>query len=163
MRTHLVITALALAASLAACGNDNSNGGVTGGTGATGATGATGPGNPNGCGLTGTWSATHTVNGGTTFTVALQSTGEKTTLDRTGGSVPSAHVDGTYTYDTAAGQITFTNTAVQTTDPNFDACIGVPGKYNLTFTDCSHFTLTTVSDTCSVRVPLANSATITKQ
>jgi hypothetical protein len=133
----------------------------TGTTNPTGSTGSTG--NPLGCALDGNWGTSHTIANGTNFTTALQTATHATTLDRTGGPLPSAHVDGTYTYDNSTGQIVFTNNSVTTTDAAFDACIGVQGTYTLTFSDCTHFTLGLVSDTCLQRTTTGNGATFTKQ
>ena len=75
------------------------------------------------------------------------------------------HVDGSYTFNTSNSQIVFTNNSVTTTDSAFDACIGVAGTYTLTFTDCTHFTLALVSDTCTTRAASVGGGTtiFTKQ
>lgn len=144
-----------------------SGGGATGGSATGGGTGGasgatTGPGNTLGCQLSGTWGASHAA-GPTTMAVQFQGDAGTTTLDRTGGGFPDVHVEGTFSYDVAAGHVQLTNTAVQTTDSAFDACIGVLGTYSINFPDCSHFGLTLVSDACAVRTQWANGSTITRQ
>lgn len=146
---------LVIAGALACGGSDGSKPGSDGGT-------TTGPGNLNGCQITGTWGATHTISGGTTMTVALDGAGHQT-FDRTGGSFPDAHVTGTYSYDVSSGQLTLVNQTVSTSDSNFDACIGVVGTYAISFPDCTHFTMSKVSDACSVRTQWADGATINKE
>jgi hypothetical protein len=112
------------------------------------------------CALDGTWTTTH-AGGRATFTTKLVAATHTITVDRTGGGLPNAHIDGTFTY--ASGKVTFTNKSVSTQDMAFFACLNVPGTYSVTFTDCTHMTLGLVSDQCMPRTRSAGHATFTKQ
>jgi hypothetical protein len=114
------------------------------------------------CAFDGTW--TSTVQGGpTTFTTKVNAAAHTATVDRTGGGLPSAHIEGTFTYDSASSRVTFTNTSVSTQDMAFFACLNVPGTYTIAFPDCTHLTLGLVSDACIPRTQNAARATFTKQ
>ena len=112
------------------------------------------------CALDGTWTTTH-QGGRAMFTTKLVAATHAATVDRTGGGLPPAHIEGTFTY--AGGKITFTNKSVSTQDMAFFACLNVPGTYSVTFTDCSHMSLALVSDSCMPRTQSAGHATFTKQ
>jgi hypothetical protein len=114
------------------------------------------------CALDGTWTTTN-AGGKATFTTKIDAAKHSITVDRTGGGVPNAHIDGTFTYDAASGKIVFTNTAVGTQDMAFFACLNVPGTYTVVFPDCTHLTLTLVSDQCGPRTQSTARATFTKQ
>jgi len=114
------------------------------------------------CALDGVWTASN-PGGRTTFTTKLVAATHAITVDRTGGGLPNAHIEGTYTYDASSGQITFTNRSVSTQDMAFFACLNVPGTYTVAFPDCTHMTLALVSDGCMPRTQSATHATFTKQ
>lgn len=114
------------------------------------------------CALDGTWTATSS-RGNTIFTTKLVAASHSITVDRTGGGLPDAHIGGTYTYDGASAKITFTNTTVSTQDMAFFACLNIPGTYAVAFPDCTHLSLSLVSDQCMPRTQSAGRATFTKQ
>lgn len=114
------------------------------------------------CTFDGTWTASN-PGGRTTFTSKLATATHSMTVDRTGGGLPNAHIEGVYTYDSTSGQITLTNKSVSTADMAFFACVNVPGTYKVNFTDCSHITLALVSDNCVPRTMGPGRATFTKQ
>ncbi|HEY1956856.1 MAG TPA: hypothetical protein VGH28_14650 [Polyangiaceae bacterium] len=114
------------------------------------------------CALDGTWSVTR-PGGRTMFTTKLIAATHAVTVDRTGGGLPNAHIEGTYTYDSASGRITMMNKSVSTQDMAFFACLNVPGTYTVSFSDCTHLTLGLVSDECMPRRQSANQTTLTKQ
>ncbi len=88
-------------------------------------------------------------SGTTTFTFQL--TDPSTfSFDRS-GDLPSVHVEGNYTYDASSRTISFTNTSVATNDSTFEACLNVVGTYNVTFSGCSYFTVTTANEPCNSR------------
>jgi hypothetical protein len=124
--------------------------------------GSTGAAATPSCVLDGIWTASN-PGGRTTFTTKVVVATHAITVDRTGGGLPNAHIDGTFTYDAASGKVTMTNTAVSTQDAAFFACLNVTGTYTLTFTDCTHFTLGLVSDQCMPRTMGPGRATFTKQ
>jgi hypothetical protein len=114
------------------------------------------------CTFDGTWTASN-PGGKTTFSTKLVTATHAITVDRTGGGLPNAHIEGVYNYDSTSGQITFTNKSVSTPDMAFFACIDIPGTYTLSFSDCSHVTLSLVSDNCMPRTMGPGHATFTKQ
>jgi hypothetical protein len=114
------------------------------------------------CTFDGTWTASN-AGGKTTFTTKLVPATHTITVDRTGGGLPSAHIEGVFAYDGGSGKITFTNKSVSTPDMAFFACIDIPGTYTLNFSDCSHVTLSLVSDDCKPRTMGPGHATFTKQ
>jgi hypothetical protein len=144
MRRYLALLAATAALS---CGTDKTNSQTTG------------PGNALGCAISGTWGASHAFGSGGTIAVGFKGDGTAT-FDRTGGGFPDVHVDGVFTYDVATGHVAITNKSVQTTDTAFDACLNVVGTYSISFSDCSHFTLTLVSDTCQGRVQSVGSGAV---
>jgi hypothetical protein len=114
------------------------------------------------CALDGVWTATN-PGGRTTFTTKIMTATHTITVDRTGGGLPNAHIDGTFTYDSASGKVMFTNRSVSTQDMAFFACLNVTGTYTVTFQDCTHMTLGLVSDECVPRTLGPGHATFTKQ
>jgi hypothetical protein len=114
------------------------------------------------CALDGVWTTSHPA-GRTSMTTKLVAATHAITLDRTGGGLPDAHIEGTFTYDAASGNITLTNKSVSTQDLAFYACLNVPGTYKVTFPDCTHLALSLVSDSCAPRAQSAGHATFTKQ
>lgn len=117
--------------------------------------------NPS-CSLDGTWTASHQA-GRALFTTKLVAATHSISVERTGGGLPSAHVDGTYTYDATTGKITLTNKSYSSQDMAFFACIGIPGTYSVTFNDCSHMSFALVSDSCGPRAMSAGHASFAKQ
>jgi hypothetical protein len=114
------------------------------------------------CALDGVWTASN-AGGQTTFTTKILTATHAITVDRTGGGLPNAHIDGTFTYDAASGRAIVTNRSVSTQDMGFFACLNVPGTYTVTFTDCTHLTLALVSDACMPRTQSAARSIFTKQ
>ena len=114
------------------------------------------------CALDGVWTTTN-PGGRATFTTKVTAATHAYTLDRTGGGLPDAHIVGSYTYDAASSKMVVTNNSVSTQDMAFYACIGTPGTYTVTFSDCTHFTMQLVSDTCQPRTMNAGRAVFTKQ
>ena len=114
------------------------------------------------CAFDGTWGAS-SQRGRVSFTTTLVAATHAISVHRTGGGLPDARVEGTFTYDRAAGKMTITNTSYSTQDMAFYACIGVPGTYSVTFPDCNHIALALVSDACASRAASAGHATFTKQ
>jgi hypothetical protein len=114
------------------------------------------------CTFDGTWTASN-PGGKTTFTSKVVTATHTMTVDRSGGGLPSAHIEGVFTYDSSSGKITITNKSVSTPDMAFFACLDVPGTYTVNFTDCSHLTLSLVSDNCMPRTQGPGHATFTKQ
>lgn len=114
------------------------------------------------CALDGVWSVT-SAGGRATFTTKVTTATHAFTVDRTGGGLPDAHITGTYTYDAATSKMVVTNNAVSTQDMAFFACIGTPGTYTIAFSDCTHFTMQLVSDSCGPRTQNAGRAVFAKQ
>ena len=114
------------------------------------------------CALDGTWTAT-SRGGPATFTTKLVAATHAISLHRTGGGVPDADITGTFTYDAATSKIVLTNTSVSTQDMAFYACLNVPGTYTVNFSDCSHMSLSLVSDACGPRSNSAPRGAFTKQ
>jgi hypothetical protein len=118
---------------LAACGTANDTGSDAGN-------------NNSSCTLVGTWHVSGTsATPNFTFVTAGTFVGNITANNEVSG-----------TWSLTGNNGVFTNTAKgANSDPTFDACIGVVGKYTLSFaTDCNSYTWALVSDTCAGRLQL---------